>query len=104
MKRSDMVPLDQVIEEHRADPEFREAWDESEFARQFAIRVVRYRTENDLTQADLGALVGMSQPAIARLESGEETPTLKTLRKITEATGLEFHLAVAHGGVQLEAA
>lgn len=104
MKLSDMVPLDQVIEKHRADPEFRKEWDENEFAREIAIRVVRYRTDNGLTQAQLGDQVGLTQPAIARLESGEDVPTLKMLLRITEATGLEFHLAVAHGGVQLEAA
>lgn len=103
MKLSKLVPLDQVVEELRQDEEFRKEWDETEFARDVAIRIVRYRADNDLTQADLGARVGLSQPAVAKLENGEEMPTLKMLRKITEATGLEFHLAVAHGGVQLEA-
>lgn len=104
MKLSDMVPLDAVIEEHRADPRFRRAWDEGAFAREVAIQIVRYRVNSDLTQQQLADLIGVHQPAIARLESGDKTPTLKELAKVTAATGLEFHLSVAHGAVELVAA
>jgi transcriptional regulator with XRE-family HTH domain len=66
--------------------------------------VVRYRAERDLTQAQLAADTGLTQPQIARLESGEETPTLKTLARVSVATGLEFHVDVADGTATLVAA
>jgi DNA-binding XRE family transcriptional regulator len=105
MRLSDMVPVDQVIEHSReTNPEFRTLWDASELARAVATEVVRYRAERGLTQAQLGELVGLTQPQVARLESGEETPTLRTLAKVSAATDLEFLVNVSHGTATLAAA
>jgi ribosome-binding protein aMBF1 (putative translation factor) len=99
-----MKTIDEVIEDHRQDPEFRAEWDRLEFARQVAIHVLEYRTDRGLSQRAFAAMVGMAQPAIARLESGEHKPTLDTLAKLTNGTGLEFHFAAAGGTVELVAA
>jgi DNA-binding XRE family transcriptional regulator len=105
MKLSDMIPLDQEIEHARqTDPGFRKLWDEGAFARGVAIKVVAYRADNNLSQAQLGRMLGMTQPAIARLESGEDTPTLKTLARVSAATGMEFHVDVVPSGVGLAVA
>ncbi len=101
MKLSDMKPLDQVIEEHREDREFRDEWDRTAFARTVANRVVQYRTEHGLSQRELAAIVELAQPQIARLERAEHQPSFDTLAKLTRATGLEFTFQVAHGGVEL---
>lgn len=101
MKLSEMKTIDEVIEDHRQDPEFRVEWDRMEFARQLAIRVLEYRTARGLSQRALADIVGMAQPAIARLESGQHQPTLETLARLTKATGLEFHFAAARGTVEL---
>jgi transcriptional regulator with XRE-family HTH domain len=74
------------------------------FARDVATKVVAYRADNNLSQAQFGRMLAMTQPAIARLESGEETPTLKTLARVSAATGMEFHVAIAPSGVELAAA
>jgi predicted transcriptional regulator len=42
------------------------------------------RTELDLTQSELADRAGVSQPLIARVESGDVDPRLSTLRKIVE--------------------
>jgi DNA-binding XRE family transcriptional regulator len=100
-----MIPLDQEIENaRRSDPGFRKLWDDSAFAREVALKIVRYRADNNLTQAQLGRMIGMTQPAIARLEIGEENPTLKTLARVSAATGLEFHVSVAPTGIELAVA
>ncbi len=105
MNLSDMVPLDDVVEAHRRDdPEFHRLWDASEFAQQVAVALVRYRAEHDLTQQQLAELLGVHQPNVARLESGDKTPTLKDLVRITAATGLTFHLHVSGGTVELQQA
>ncbi len=96
-----MTPLDEVIEGHRQDAEFREAWDKTAFAQEVAIRIVKYRTDNGLTQTELARIVGLKQPAIARLEIGEQPPSLATLAKLSATTGLEFHVEVSHGAVAL---
>jgi ribosome-binding protein aMBF1 (putative translation factor) len=102
MKLSDLKDIDQVIEERRRDdPEFRAEWDAAAFARKVALAVVRYRTEHGISQRDLARATGIKQPAIARLENGEHTPTFPTLVKLTASTGLAFHLDVAAGDVEM---
>jgi len=43
------------------------------------------RTELDLTQSELAERADVSQPLIARVESGDVDPRLSTLRRIVEA-------------------
>lgn len=105
MKLSEMKTAAQVVEERReADPGFRKEWDRQAFARAVAAQVVKYRGEHDLSQRQLARITGITQPAIARLELGEVVPELKTLAKLSTATGLEFRLSVSHGDVALCAA
>lgn len=101
MKLTDLTPLDEVIAEHRANPEFRREWDRGAFAREVAIRIARYRGERSLTQTQLAKAIGTTQSVIARLESGDRPPSLPTLAKITATTGIEFHLDVRHGDILL---
>lgn len=54
MKLSDLKPVDEVIEERREnDPEFRDEWDRTAFAREVALAVVKFRTERDLSPRGL---------------------------------------------------
>jgi transcriptional regulator with XRE-family HTH domain len=39
--------------------------------------------------------VGVSQPRVVELESGEKNPQIETLVKIVAATGLEFAIDIA---------
>jgi transcriptional regulator with XRE-family HTH domain len=45
------------------------------------------RLDAGLTQAQLGARLGLSQPAVARLERPEANPTVATLDRALRATG-----------------
>ena len=49
--------------------------------------MIRARTEANLTQSELAAQIGTTQSAIARLEGGQLSPTVGTLRRYAEATG-----------------
>ena len=60
-----------------------------------AKEVIELRIKNNLTQKDLARLIGTSQPAIARLESGSyRNLTLSFIRRLAEALGAipEIHL------------
>lgn len=48
-------------------------------------QVARLRIQHGLTQAQLANLVGTRQPSIARLESGEQKPSLSFLQRVAEA-------------------
>ena len=58
----------------------------------FAIaeRVRQAREGRGLTQAELAARIGSTQPALARLEAGGVTPNLDTLHRVAEALGLKL--------------
>jgi transcriptional regulator with XRE-family HTH domain len=43
----------------------------------------------------------MKQPAIARLESGEHTPSLDTLWRLASRLGIEVHIDVTPSGVAI---
>ena len=102
MKLSQMKTIDQVVEQDRRDdPEYRAEWDRTAFARAIAISVVKYRTDHGLSQRDLARFTGLTQPAIARLEIGENAPSLATLAKLTSKTGMTIKLSLAEGAVEV---
>jgi DNA-binding XRE family transcriptional regulator len=94
MKLDDLITLEQLLEEELQDPEFRAEWERLAPARAVALSLVGYRIDHGLTQTALGRLLGISQPAIARLEAGDHLPTLATLLKLTEVLGLDIQIAM----------
>ncbi len=81
---------DDVLDKQLQDPEFRAYWERMALARAVALRLTAYRAEHGLTQSQLARQLGMKQPAVARLEMGEQSPKIDTLIRISEALGIEF--------------
>jgi DNA-binding XRE family transcriptional regulator len=81
-----------------ADPEFTEEWERLAVARMVAVQLIRYRAEHDLSQRALAEKLGVSQPRIVELESGEKTPTFDTIVKIAAVTGIEFAIDIVPAG------
>lgn len=63
--------------------------------------MLRYRTEHGLTQTEFGRLIGMRQPHVARLESGDHEPSLSTLVRLAAALGEDFTVEIKPGGARL---
>jgi ribosome-binding protein aMBF1 (putative translation factor) len=103
MKPAELKSAGQVLTEQLGDPAFREEWDRSELARAVASRVVAYRAQQGLSQSALARKVGVSQPAVARLEAGEHEPTLATLARLSQRLGMEFHIDITPHSSQLTA-
>lgn len=80
------------------DPEFREEWERTALGRAVAIAIVRYRAEHDLSQSELAAILGMKQPAVARIELGEHNPSWETLFRLAEGLGLAFAIDIGPKG------
>jgi transcriptional regulator with XRE-family HTH domain len=59
---------------------------------QIAGQVADRRKERGLSQADLATLVGTTQSAIARLESGGRPPRIDTLLRIANALDADLHI------------
>jgi DNA-binding XRE family transcriptional regulator len=82
----------------KADPEFSVEWERLALARMVAARLIAYRSENELSQRELAKRLGVSQPRVVELESGEKNPQIETLVKIAVTTGIEFAFDVVPVG------
>jgi transcriptional regulator with XRE-family HTH domain len=81
------------LREDIKDPEFRAHYEEEKQALMLAIKISELREKKGLSQQQLAKLMGTSQQAISRIESGEyEGFTLKTLEKIAESTGMRVKI------------
>jgi DNA-binding XRE family transcriptional regulator len=78
-----------------ADPEFAVEWERLALARMVAARLIGYRSDHGFSQRELAERLGVSQPRVVELESGEKNPQIETLVKIAAATGLEFAIDIA---------
>lgn len=88
MKKGKVRTFRSRLREDLKDPEFRSYYKEERYALNLAMKIAKLRQRKGLSQKQLARLMGTSQQAISRLESGEyEGFTLKTLEKIAEATG-----------------
>jgi DNA-binding XRE family transcriptional regulator len=81
-----------------ADPELATEWARLALARMVAARLIAYRSENGLSQRALAKSLGVSQPRVVELESGEKNPQIETLVKIAATTGIEFAFDVVPVG------
>ncbi len=78
----------EVLEEELKDHEFRRAYEESEEEFAVAKEIIRLRIAKGWTQRELAERAHTSQPAIARLESGNyRNVSLSFLRKLGTALG-----------------
>ena len=79
-----------VAEAINADADFREEWERLAPARKLAVELIRHRSDAGLSQAALARQLGVSQPRVAKLESGEHNPDFETIARIAAITGIEF--------------
>jgi transcriptional regulator with XRE-family HTH domain len=99
MKVSDLPTHEEVLADHLdADPEYRREWERTALARAVAVKVIAYRAEHELSQTALAKRLKMSQPAVARLESGEHNPTFPMLLRISDALGVELAIDITPSG------
>ncbi len=84
-----------VAEEQITDQDFRADWQRLAPARAFAATLLRYRAEHHLNQRQLGERLGVSQPRVTKLESGEHNPSIETIISAVRQLGIEFALDVA---------
>jgi transcriptional regulator with XRE-family HTH domain len=76
-------------------PRFRAEWQRLTPAREFAATLLRYRAEHKLNQRELAKELGVSQPRVVKLESGEHNPEVDTIINAVRRLGIEFMLDVA---------
>ena len=93
MKQSKIRTFRNRLREDFKDPEFKTHYQEERQALKLAMKIAELREKKGLSQQQLAELMGTSQQAISRIESGEyEGFTLKTLEKIAAATGMRIKI------------
>ncbi|MFV0422273.1 helix-turn-helix domain-containing protein [Oleidesulfovibrio sp.] len=85
--------MEEKHKEWSNDPEYIEAFDalEQEFA--IARALIKARREAGMTQAEVAKRMGISQPAVARIEAGKNV-SVKTLGKYARAIGRSIDVRV----------
>jgi len=102
---TDQLSADAIHERHmRGSPEYRREYERTRFANEVALRVVKFRADNGLSQTALGKMLGMKQPGVARLEAGEHEPSFTTLAKLSQVLGMDFSVDITPGHLQLRTA
>lgn len=89
-----MDDLQKHILDGLSDPEFRAAWEETEPEYQIIRQLVNLRVKNGLTQKDLARHVGTTQSVIARIESGNQNLSLRTLTKLAKALDADVRIEI----------
>jgi transcriptional regulator with XRE-family HTH domain len=84
-----------VAEEQLADPSFKAEWQRLAPARELAATLLRFRAAHKLSQRALAKKLGISQPRVVKLESGEHNPEIDTIINAVRRLGIEFALDVA---------
>jgi transcriptional regulator with XRE-family HTH domain len=85
--------FNKYLQRQLLDPTFKKAYDELADEYDLAAQIIRFRMGQNLTQTQLAKLVGTSQPAIARLESGNhKNVTLAFLFRVARALDLRPEL------------
>jgi DNA-binding XRE family transcriptional regulator len=88
MNKPKMISSKDLLALQMKDKRFKKTYDEYEDEFALATEVIRLRLASNLTQSQLAKLVGTSQPAIARLESGAyKNLSLSFLKKIGKVLG-----------------
>ena len=85
-----------ALEKERQDPDFRQAWEalDDEFAALDALLTARRQA--GMTQEQVAAKMGVSQPSLARVEaslgSHRHSPSLEMLRKYASAVNCKLEI------------
>lgn len=87
-----LISNDDVLAEELRDPEFRAEWERTALARWLAVEVSHYRAQHGLSQRQLADRLGVHQSDVARMETGEHTPSLERLVRV--ASGLDIELMI----------
>lgn len=100
-----LVPPAAPQEALPADGQFSEKWPNRETVENIGQRIRQLRESRGMTQSQLQARSRVSRSYLSRIESGQMTPSLGTLEKISEALGVglnRFFIPESNGEALLE--
>lgn len=96
------IPYADLRRKWEKDPEFQKESEAIKPEFELARRLIEARVKAGLSQSDVAARMGTSQPTVARLESGHK-PSLRTLERYAEAVGLKVEIRLVAGSLSYDA-
>lgn len=88
MSRRSADKLPEMVENHGPTTTWLGAREEFSIAHE----IIRSRVTAGMSQKELAEKIGTTQSAIARLESGDHTPSVSTLKRVAAATDTQLHI------------
>ncbi len=89
--------LKQVKNELLDDDAFRQEYDALAEEFTIATRLIKARSQANLTQSQVAQRMGTTQSVVARLESGNPMPSLRSLTRYAEAVGKKIEIRLVEG-------
>jgi len=84
---------------HKTDMEndaiYRKAFEDMEGEFSMISTLIEARSRAKLSQAEVASLMGTTESAVSRLESGRVKPSTRTLERYAQATGHKLHITLA---------
>ena len=89
--------LKQIKNELLDDDAFRQEYDALAEEFTIAARLIKARSQANLTQSQVAQRMGTTQSVVARLESGNPLPSLRSLTRYAEAVGKKIEIRLVEG-------
>lgn len=92
---SKTIPFKEITKEWKKNIEYKKEYESLETEFEIARELIHARARAHLTQVEVAQRMGTTQSAVARLESGTKSISLRTLKKYAEATGSHLHVRLS---------
>ena len=92
---ADHSRYEDIARRRREGADYREGYDQARRAFLIGQAVRERRLALGLSQTEVAARAGMTQPALSRLEAGGSVPTIPVLERIAIALGAELIVTLA---------
>ena len=78
-----------------ANPEVRKAYEEETQEEELRAVLIEMKSKSGLTSTEIAARMGVSQPAVSRLERNASNASLSTLQRYAAACGMHIKLSLS---------
>lgn len=88
----EFVNFDEMEQHALKNKNFKKEYDALDFEYQIVRALIKKRLNKKFSQRDLAKLTGMHQSAIARIESGNSSPTLSVVSRLLSELGAKVSI------------
>ena len=87
-----MDDFEKYLGEQMKDEAFRKEWEALQPEHEINLMLLKARQEHNLTQKQLADICGIRQSNLSRIETGAESPSVRTLYKIAKGLGKRLQI------------